>query len=136
MMSTDSGNGQAGNPYKTHTGWRRVIRATGHSARGLRAAWHCESAFRQECVLFLVLLPLGLWLGGTWVERALLVGTAGLVLIVELLNSAIETAVDRISLEHHELSKRSKDLGSAAVMLSLLLCAAVWVSAVWVRFST
>lgn len=86
--------------------------------------------------MFLVLLPLGLWLGGTWVERALLVGTAGLVLIVELLNSAIETAVDRISLEHHELSKRSKDLGSAAVMLSLLLCAAVWVSAVWVRFST
>jgi diacylglycerol kinase (ATP) len=86
-------------------------------------------------VLFFLLLPLGLWLGVTWVERALLIGTAGLVLIVELLNSAIESAVDRISMEHHELSKRAKDLGSAAVMLSLLLCAAVWACTAWVRFS-
>jgi diacylglycerol kinase (ATP) len=126
----------AGNPHKVHTGWRRVVRGTGHSARGLQAAWQFESAFRQECVLFLVLLPLGVWLGNTWVERALLVGSAALVLIVELLNSAIESTVDRISLEHHELSKRSKDLGSAAVMLSLLLCAAVWASAAWVRLFT
>jgi diacylglycerol kinase (ATP) len=135
-MSADSTDGRGGNPYKVHTGWRRVIRAAGHSARGLRAAWQFESAFRQECVLFVLLLPLGWWLGSTWVERALLVGTAGLVLIVELLNSAIESTVDRISLEHHELSKRAKDLGSAAVMLSLLLCAAVWASACWVRFSS
>lgn len=135
-MSADLDGGAASNPYKVHTGWRRVVRATGHSAHGLRAAWQFESAFRQECVLFVLLLPLAWWLGGTWIERALLVGTAGLVLIVELLNSAIENAVDRISLEHHELSKRSKDLGSAAVMLSLLLCGAVWACAAWVRFSS
>lgn len=135
-MSADSNGGLAGNPYKVHTGWRRVIRAVGHSARGLRAAWQFESAFRQECVLFLLLLPLGLWLGRTWVEQALLVGSAALVLIVELLNSAIESTVDRVSMEHHELSKRAKDLGSAAVMLSLLLCTAIWACAAWVRFSS
>jgi diacylglycerol kinase (ATP) len=134
-MSAEPSGGLSGNPYKVHTGLRRVIRAAGHSAHGLRAAWRFESAFRQECVLFFLLLPLGLWLGVTWVERALLIGTAGLVLIVELLNSAIESAVDRISMEHHELSKRAKDLGSAAVMLSLLLCAAVWACTAWVRFS-
>jgi diacylglycerol kinase (ATP) len=135
-MSADSNGGLAGNPYKVHTGWRRVIRAVGHSARGLRAAWQFESAFRQECVLFLLLSPLGFWLGRTWVEQALLVGSAALVLIVELLNSAIESTVDRVSMEHHELSKRAKDLGSAAVMLSLLLCTAIWACAAWVRFSS
>ena len=135
-MSADPNGGLAGNPHKVHTGWRRVVRAAGHSARGLRAAWQFESAFRQECVLFLLLSPLGLWLGHTWVEQALLVGSAALVLIVELLNSAIESTVDRVSMEHHELSKRAKDLGSAAVMLSLLLCTAIWACAAWVRFSS
>ena len=128
-------DGQTPNPHKIHTGWRRVVRATGHSARGLRDAWQFESAFRQEIVLFLLVLPLGAWLGRNWVERVLLIGTFVLVLIVELLNSAVESTVDRISMDHHELSRRAKDLGSAAVMVSLLLCGAVWGSAAWGRFA-
>ena len=111
-----------------------MVRATGHSWAGLRAAWCHESAFRQESVLFALLLPLGLWLGQNWLERAALIGVAALVLIVELLNSAIENAIDRISLDHHELSKRAKDLGSAAVLVSLLLCAGVWAAALWARW--
>jgi diacylglycerol kinase (ATP) len=85
-----------------------------------------EDAFRMELVLFAVLAPLALWLGATGVERALLIGCLILVLIVELLNSAIEAAVDRISFENHRLAKRAKDIGSAAVMLSLVHAAAVW----------
>ena len=127
-------DGQPTNPHKIHTGWRRVVRATGHSARGLRDAWKFESAFRQEFVLFLLVLPLGAWLGRDWVERVLLIGSVILVLIVELLNSAVESTVDRISMDHHDLSRRAKDLGSAAVMVSLLLCAMVWACAAWVRF--
>lgn len=134
-MNNEPGDKPAENPHKIHTGWRRVVRATGHSARGLRDAWKFESAFRQEIVLFLLVLPLGAWLGRTWVERVLLIGTFVLVLIVELLNSAVESTVDRISMDHHELSGRAKDLGSAAVMVSLLLCGAVWASAAWVRFA-
>ena len=122
------------NPHKAHKGWRRVVRATGHSWAGLQAAWRHESAFRQESVLFALLLPLGLWLGQTWLERAVLIGVAALVLIVELLNSAVESAIDRISLDQHELSKRAKDLGSAAVMVSLLLCGGVWAAALWARW--
>ncbi len=134
-MRDEPGHKPAENPHKIHTGWRRVVRATGHSTRGLRDAWKFESAFRQEIVLFLLVLPLGAWLGRTWVERVLLIGTFVLVLIVELLNSAVESTVDRISMDHHELSGRAKDLGSAAVMVSLLLCGAVWASAAWVRFA-
>ena len=134
-MSDEPVDRSAENPYKIHTGWRRVVHATGHSARGLRDAWKFESAFRQEIVLFLIVLPLGAWLGRTWVERVLLIGTVMLVVIVELLNSAVESAVDRISMDHHELSRRAKDLGSAAVMVSLLLCGAVWTLAAWVRFT-
>jgi diacylglycerol kinase (ATP) len=134
-MRSDSAAAPQTTPHKGHTGWRRLVRATGHSARGLKAALRFESAFRQECVLFLVLLPLGLWLGHTWVERSMLIGAAALVLIVELLNSAVESAVDRISMENHELSKRSKDMASAAVMLSLLLCGAIWAAAAWSRFA-
>ena len=111
-----------------------MVRATGHSAAGLAAAWRHESAFRQECVLFMGLLPLGMWLGQTWLERSVLIGSALLVLIVELLNSAVESAIDRISLSHHELSKRAKDLGSAAVLLSLLGCGSIWICAAWSRF--
>ena len=111
-----------------------MVRATRHSWAGLRAAWLHESAFRQESVLFALLLPMGLWLGQTWLERTLLIGVAALVLIVELLNSAVESAIDRISLEHHELSKRAKDLGSAAVLVSLLLCGGVWAGALWGRW--
>ena len=123
------------NPHKGRTGLDRVVRATGYSLEGLRAAYRHESAFRQEFWLAMVLLPLALWVGRGWVEIALLAGSVLLVLIVELLNSAIESAIDRISLDTHDLSKRAKDIGSAAVFLALLLCAGIWLAAVWHRFS-
>jgi diacylglycerol kinase (ATP) len=113
-------------PYKGKTGLRRLINATGYSIDGLAAAARHEDAFRQELVLAAVMVPLGLWLGVTGVERALLVGSVLLVLVVELLNSAVEATVDRVSLDDHNLAKRAKDIGSAAVMLSLVNVAAVW----------
>ena len=113
-------------PHKGKTGLRRLINATRYSLDGFAAAIRHEDAFRQELVLFVLSAPLGLWLGANGVERALLVGSLFLVLIVELLNSAIEAAVDRISLDHHPLAKRAKDIGSAAVMLSLAAAAATW----------
>jgi diacylglycerol kinase (ATP) len=116
-------------PHKGATGIRRVLNATRYSLEGLAGAVRHEAAFRQELVLAAILLPLGLWLGNDGVERALLVGSVLLVLVVELLNSAVEAAVDRISTEHHLLAKRAKDLGSAAVMLSLVSAAAVWLLA-------
>ena len=121
------------NPHKGRTGIDRVIRATGYSINGLTDAYRGESAFRQEFWLAVVLLPLALWLGHGWVETALLIGTVMLVLIVELLNSGIEAAIDRVSFELHDLSRRAKDLASAAVFLSLLLCAGVWSAALWQR---
>lgn len=123
------------NPYKGRTGFDRIVRAAGYSAEGLRAAYRGESAFRQEFWLAAVMLPLAFWLGRGWVEVALLAGTVVLVLIVELLNSAVEATVDRVSFELHDLSKRAKDFGSAAVMLALLLAAGVWAAALWQRFS-
>ncbi len=108
--------------------------ATLYSMAGLRAGWS-ETAFRQEAVAAMVLLPLALWLGQSWVECALLAGSVLLVLIVELLNSAVEASVDRIGLQWHVLSKRAKDLGSAAVLLSLLLCSGIWAGALWQRFA-
>ena len=122
------------NPHKGRTGLDRVMHATGYSMAGLAAAYRGESAFRQEFWLALVLLPLSFWVGRGWVEIALLAGAVLLVLIVELLNSGLEAAIDRVSFEFHDLSKRAKDLGSAAVFLSLLLCAGVWVAALWQRF--
>jgi len=104
----------------------RLIRAFGFSFKGLRAAFDNEAAFRQEVILSLVLIPLGLWLGATGLERALLVGSVLLVMIVELLNSGIEAVVDRLGDEQHELSGRAKDIGSAAVLLSLVNVLAVW----------
>jgi diacylglycerol kinase (ATP) len=104
----------------------RVVRAFGYSLAGLRAAYIRESAFRQELALFLVLAPLGLWLGHGYIERVLLVGSLVLVLIVELLNSAVEAAVDRLGAESHELSGRAKDMGSAAVLLAMLLVLFTW----------
>ena len=115
-----------GSPHKGATGVRRLINATRYSLEGLAAAARHEAAFRQELLLAAILLPLGLWLGKDGVERALLVGSVLLVLVVELLNSAVEAAVDRVSLENHELAKRAKDYGSAAVMMSLAMLAAVW----------
>jgi diacylglycerol kinase (ATP) len=122
------------NPHKGRTGLDRVIRATGYSISGLKTAYRGESAFRQEFWLAVVLTPLAFWLGRGWVEIALLMGTVLIVLIVELLNSGIEAAIDRVSFEWHDLSKRAKDLASAAVFLSLMLCAGVWGAAVWQRF--
>jgi diacylglycerol kinase (ATP) len=103
----------------------RVWRAAGYSLKGLRAAWR-EPAFAQEAVLFLVLAPLGWWLGANGIERALLIGSLLLVLIVELLNSAIEAAVDRVGAERHALAGAAKDMGSAAVLLSIVLAILTW----------
>lgn len=117
-----------------NTGFRRLVNATFFSVAGLKAAWRNEAAFRQELVLALVLTPTAVWLGRNAVERALLIGTCWLVLIVELLNSAIEAIVDRVSTDHHKLSGRAKDLGSAGVFVSLLLVLVVWGMIIWERF--
>lgn len=109
-----------------YTGLTRIGMAAMFSMKGFRAAWKHESAFRQETLLALVLTPLGIWLGQTPVEAALLIGSVFLVVIVELLNSSIEAVVDRVSDEHHKLSGRAKDMGSAAVFLSLVLVLVVW----------
>ena len=103
-----------------------MLNATHYSLAGLAAAARHEDAFRMELILVAVLSPVALWLGETGVERALLIGCLLLVLIVELLNSAIEATVDRISFENHRLAKRAKDIGSAAVMLSLVNAALIW----------
>jgi diacylglycerol kinase (ATP) len=113
-------------PRKGKTGLLRLVDAARYSLAGLGAAIRHEDAFRMELALCAVLAPLGLWLGETGVQRALLVGSLFLVLIVELLNSAVEAAVDRVSFDEHPLAKRAKDIGSAAVMLSLVAAAAVW----------
>jgi diacylglycerol kinase (ATP) len=113
-------------PYKGHTGLKRVMSATRNSLHGFQAAFRHEDAFRQELMLALVLVPLALWLGQSGFERALLVAAVLFVLVVELLNSAIEATVDRISFENHLLAKRAKDIGSAAVMLALATAGAVW----------
>lgn len=120
-------------PFKGKTGLRRVWNAFHYSLAGLRAAWHSEDAFRQEVLLAALLLPLAFWLPASGSGRALLVGSVLLVLIVELLNSAVEATVDRISFELHDLAKRAKDYGSAAVALALLLCAIVWLAVLWER---
>ena len=124
---------EAPNAQKSRTGLHRLWHATRYSFDGLRAGWG-QAAFRQEALAALVLLPLSLWLGGNWVEVALLGGSVLLVLVVELLNSGIEAAVDRIGPEWHLLSKQAKDMGSAAVLLTVLLCAGVWAAALYQRF--
>ena len=113
------------NAQKNRRGLSRVWHAAGYSLAGLRAGWN-ETAFRQEALVSLVLVPASFWLGRNWMETVLLAGTVILVLIVELLNTGIEAAIDRIGPEWHELSKRAKDMGSAAVLLCLLLCAGTW----------
>lgn len=116
------------------TGCARWWKACGYSLQGLRAAWRHEAAFRQELGLALLLLPAAWWLARGVPEFVLLVATLLFVLIVELLNSAIEAIVDRVGLERHELSGRAKDLGSAAVLLSLVLLVLVWGAVAWARF--
>ena len=116
----------------TDTG--RITRAFGYSLQGLRAAYEKESAFRQELILAAVLLPLGVWLGRSAVERALLIGSVLLVLIVELLNSAVEAVVDRGGKDWDKLAGRAKDMGSAAVLIALLQLAATWGFIIFDRF--
>lgn len=117
------------NPQKLRSGLSRIWHAAGYSLAGLRAGWG-EPAFRQEAIASLVMLPAAFWLGRNWVEVALLTGSVLLVMIVELLNTSVETAIDRIGPEWHQLSKRAKDMGSAAVLLSLVLCGGIWVAAI------
>ena len=114
-----------------NTGLKRILKAAQYSIQGIKAAWTSEAAFRQEVLLSIVLIPAGFWLGENGVERVILTGSVMLILIVELLNSAIESVVDRFGGEFHELSGRAKDMGSAAVMLSLILAVLAWVCVLW-----
>ena len=132
-MATPPPSDAPANPQKTRTGLNRLWHATGYSIAGLRAGWG-ETAFRQEAIAACVLLPASLWLGRSWVEVALLAGSVLLLMIVELLNTGIEAAIDRIGPEWHALSKRAKDMGSAAVLLSLILCTGIWAAALFQRF--
>ena len=117
-----------------NTGLRRIIRATRFSAQGFAQAWQHEAAFRQELLLTIVMAPAAMWLGQSIVERSLLIAVLLLVLLVELLNSAIEAAIDRHGDEQHELSGRAKDLGSAAVFVSLTIVVLLWGAVAWQRF--
>lgn len=133
MQSSDPSHRAPANPQKARSGLNRIWHATGYSIAGLRAGWN-EKAFRQEALAAVILVPLSFWLGHGWVEVALLAGSVVIVMIVELLNTGIETAIDRIGPEWHDLSKRAKDMGSAAVLLSLLLCISIWSAAILQRF--
>lgn len=113
-------------PHKSKSGLRRIRKAFIYSMDGLHAAWKHEAAFQTEVVLAIVLIPLALWLPATHIGKALMIGSVLLVMVVELVNSAIEAVVDRVSLEHHELSKRAKDVGSAAVFLAMMNVVVVW----------
>ena len=116
---------------KKNTGIKRIILAGGYSLLGLKAAFRHEAAFRQEILLAFILIPLAFWLNVDSTQRIILIAVVFLVLIVELLNSAIEAIVDRIGPEHHELSGRAKDLGSAAVFAALLLAGYAWCDVLW-----
>ncbi len=113
-------------PYKGKTGLRRLVNALGYSLAGFRAAYKHEDAFRQEVLLATVLIPLALWLPESAIGKAMMIGSVLLVIIVELINSAIEATVDRISLENHDLAKRAKDIGSSAVLVSLVNVLVIW----------
>lgn len=117
---------EAESPYKGQTGLRRILSATRNSLEGFVAAVRHEDAFRQELAMAAALVPLAVFLGRSGLERALLVASVLFVLVVELLNSAVEATVDRISFDNHRLAKRAKDIGSAAVMLAIATAAAVW----------
>ena len=121
-----SPGGHAESPFKGKTGLRRIWNAFRYSLDGLSAAYRHEDAFRQETWLALILIPAALFMPASGMGKALMIGSVLLVLIVELLNSAVEAVVDRVSLEHHLLAKRAKDIGSAAVMIALVNVAAIW----------
>ena len=122
------------NPQKSRRGLDRIWHATLISVDGFRAGWR-EAAFRQEVLCAVVMLPGAFWVGQTWVESALLAAVVILVMVVELLNTGIEAAIDRVGPEWHSFSKSAKDVGSAAVLLSIILCSGVWVAALWQRFA-
>lgn len=124
-------NAPGESPFKGKTGLRRVLNALHYSLSGLRAAYTCEDAFRQEAVLAVFLIPLALYLPVGGLGRALMISSVLLVLIIELINSAVEATVDRISLDNHRLAKRAKDIGSAAVLFALVNVLAVWVCVLW-----
>ena len=117
--------------FKGKKGLRRLINALGYSRDGLGAAWKNEAAFREEVLLAAIAIPLAIVLGKTGIERALLIGAILLILIVEILNSGLEAVVDKASPEKHELAKRAKDMGSAAVLLSLVNAAVIWACVLW-----
>ena len=129
-MSAPSPASPEVNPQKSRKGLNRILHAGNYSIQGLLAGWQ-ETAFRQEAIAAMVMVPLAFWLGSHWVETSLLVGSVVLVMVVELLNTGIESAIDRIGPEWHDLSKRAKDMGSAAVLLSMLLCGGIWLAAIW-----
>jgi diacylglycerol kinase (ATP) len=120
---------------KLRGGFGRIWHAAGFSISGLRAGWE-ETAFRQEALAAIVLLPSSFWLGRSWVEIALLAGSVLIVMAVELLNTAIEACIDRVGPEWHPLSKRAKDMGSAAVLLTLMLSAGIWLAALYQEFGS
>jgi diacylglycerol kinase (ATP) len=125
-------------PYKGKTGLKRLMNAFGYSLAGFKAAYKHEDAFRQEVLLAVILIPLALWMPLLAINKALMISSVLLVIIVELLNSAIEATVDRISLENHDLAKRAKDIGSAAVLVSLMNVVVVWILVIksqWVMLS-
>ncbi|MEN9481726.1 MAG: hypothetical protein RLZZ298_3121 [Pseudomonadota bacterium] len=117
--------------FKGKKGLTRLWNALGYSRDGIAAAWHHEAAFREEILLATIAIPLAFYLGKTGVDRALLVGSIILILIVEILNSAVEAVVDKASPEMHDLAKRAKDMGSAAVLFSLINAAVVWACVLW-----
>ncbi|OQW69896.1 MAG: diacylglycerol kinase [Methylotenera sp.] len=125
-MTTESNQPHIESPFKGKTGLRRLFNAFGYSVDGFKAAYKHEDAFRQEVLLSIILTPLAFYLGNSAIEIALMIASVLLVLIVELLNSAIEAVVDRVSIERHELAKRAKDIGSAAVFIALLIMVVVW----------
>jgi diacylglycerol kinase (ATP) len=131
---TTGRNFRHGSMKQQRTGLKRLVSAFFFSVAGIRAALQNEAAFRQECALTLILAPVGWWLGQTAVERVLLIGSLLLVLIVELLNSSLEASVDRVGTDYDPLAGRAKDLGSAAVLVSLVLTLLVWVLIGWERF--
>ena len=126
VTSSDPQQQPAESPFKGKTGLVRIVHAFFNSCAGLSDAWRHESAFRQEVLLAAIFLPAAFWLPVTAAERSLLIATVLLVMIVELLNTGVEVAIDRISFERNSLSKRAKDIGSAAVFVALVLMAVVW----------